>query len=172
MTFYEFIKESPMKTLEDFIQRLQDDPAFEKRAQAFDQGDDLIAFVKREGYDFTLEQLMREFERGEKLAAETSGMAPAPAEVSPSPPPRPVEPEFPRQPGVVSSPGRGTDLPKKGIDDFSREPPVERVPQSNPTIPPPEPEAEPRAGLFRGSGGRHRGFSPQRLKPISEVEEP
>ena len=66
-----------MKTLEEFIQRLQDDPAFEKQAQAFDHGDDLIAFVKRQGYDFTLEQLMSEFERGEKLPAETGGLAPA-----------------------------------------------------------------------------------------------
>ena len=71
-----------MKTLAEFIQRLQDDPAFEKQAQAFDHGDDLIAFVKREGYDFTLEQLMSEFERGEELPAETGGLAPAPADVS------------------------------------------------------------------------------------------
>jgi predicted ribosomally synthesized peptide with nif11-like leader len=213
-----------MKTLEDFIQRLQDDPAFEKQAQAFDQGDDLMAFVKREGYDFTLEQLMHEFERGEKLAAETGGMAPAPVEASPSLPPRPdrakfprqpevvsspepsespletgnddvlerltqsnaampppaglsppppskpMEPEIPRQPEVVSSPGRSTDLPKRGIDDFTREPPVERLPQPKEAMPPPEPEAEPRAGLFKGGGGRHRGFSPQRLKPVSGEE--
>ena len=37
-----------MKTLEEFIQRLQDDAAFEKQAQSFNQGDDLMAFVKRE----------------------------------------------------------------------------------------------------------------------------
>ena len=218
-----------MKTLEEFIQRLQDDPAFEKQAQAFDHGDDLIAFVKREGNDFTLEQLMREFERGEKLAAETGGMAPAPAEVSPSPPPRPDQAEFPRQPEVFSSPERGTDLPKRGNDDFTREPPVERLPppeaampppadlspsppprpvepefprqpealfspesgtalpkrgsddftrepplerlpQPKEAMPPPEPEEGPRAGLFRGGGGRHRGFSAQRLKPVSEEE--
>ena len=71
-----------MKTLAAFIQRLQDDPAFEKQAQAFDHGDDLMAFVKREGYDFTLEQLMSEFERREKLPAETGGLAPAPADMS------------------------------------------------------------------------------------------
>jgi predicted ribosomally synthesized peptide with nif11-like leader len=218
-----------MKTLEDFIQRLQDDPAFEKQAQAFDQGHELIAFVKREGYDFTLEQLMREFERGEKLTAETGGMAPAPAEVSPSPPPRPVElefprppefvssperyrslletgnddvtqeppverlpppeaampppadvspappprpvePEFPRPPEFVSSPGRGMDLPKRGIDDFTREPPLKRVAHSKEAMPPPEPEAEPRAGLFKGGGGRHRGCCLQRLKPVSGEE--
>ena len=96
-----------MKTLEEFIQRLQDDPAFEKQAQAFDHGDDLIAFVKREGYDFTLEQLMGEFERAEKSPAQTGGLAPAPADVSPSPPPRPDETEFPRQPEALSSPESG-----------------------------------------------------------------
>ena len=66
-----------MKTLEEFIQRLQDDAAFEKQAQSFNHGDDLMAFVKREGYDFTLEQLMSEFGPGEKLSAETGGMPPA-----------------------------------------------------------------------------------------------
>ena len=159
-----------MKTLEEFIQRLQDDPAFEKQAQAFDHGDDLIAFVKREGYDFTLEQLMSEFERGEKLPAETGGLAPAPADVSPSPPPRPDEPEFPRQPEVLSSRESATDLPKRGNDDFTREQPLERLPQPKEAMPPPEAEEEPRAGLFRGGGGRHRGFSPQRLKSISEED--
>ena len=92
-----------MKTLEEFIQRLQDDAAFEKQAQAFDHGDDLMAFVKREGYDFTLEQLMSEFEQGEKLPAETGGMAPAPADVSASTPPRPDDAEFPRKPEALSS---------------------------------------------------------------------
>jgi len=157
-----------MKTLAEFIQRLQDDPAFEKQAQAFDQGDDLIAFVKREGYDFTLEQLMSEFERAEKLPAETGGLAPAPA--SPSPPLKPDEAEFPRQPDVLSSGEGGTELPKRGNNSFTPEPPLERVPQPQEAMPPPEPEEEPRAGLFRGGGGRHRGFSPQRLKSLSEED--
>ena len=159
-----------MKTLEEFIQRLQDDPAFEKQAHAFDSGDDLIAFVKSEGYDFTLEQLMREFERAEKSPAETGGLAPAPADVSPSPPPNPDAPEFPRQAEGFSSPESGNDLPKRGIDDFTREPPLKKMPQPEAPMPPPEVEDEPRAGLFRGSGGRHRGFSPERLKPTSEEE--
>ena len=42
--------------------------SFEKQAQAFDNGDDLMAFVRREGYDFTLEQLMDEFEPGGEVA--------------------------------------------------------------------------------------------------------
>jgi predicted ribosomally synthesized peptide with nif11-like leader len=157
-----------MKTVEEFIQRLQDDPAFEKQAQAFEHGDDLMAFVKLEGYDFTLEQLMSELEPGEQLPAETGGLAPAPVDVSPSPPPRPEEPEFPRQPEVFSSPESVTDLPQRGNDDFTREQPLERLPQPQEAMLPAEAESEPRAGLFRGGGGRHRGFSPERLKPISE----
>jgi len=78
-----------------------------------------MAFVKREGYDFTLEQLMREFEPGEKLPAETGGMAPAPVDMSASTPPRPNEAEFPRKPEALSSGERGTDLPKRGNDDFT-----------------------------------------------------
>ena len=161
-----------MKTLGEFIQRLQDDAAFEKQAQSFNHGDELMAFVKREGYDFTLEQLMSEFEPGEKLPAETTGMAPgpAPANMSPSTPPRPDEAEFPGQPEVLSRGERGTDLPERGNDDFTREPSLERLPQPKGAIPLPEPEEGPRAGLFRGGGGRHRGFSAQRLKPISEEE--
>lgn len=157
-----------MKTVEEFIQRLQDDPAFEKQAQAFEHGDDLIAFVKREGYDFTLEQLMSEFERGEKSSPETGDLAPA--DVSPSPPPMPNEAEFPRQPEVFLSGESATSLLETGNDDFTPEPPLERLPQPKEAMPPPEPEEEPRAGLFRGGGGRHRGFSPQRLKSISEEE--
>ena len=215
-----------MKTLATFIQRLQDDPAFEKQAHAFDNGDDLIAFVKRQGYDFTLEQLMSEFARAEKLPAETGG-PPPPADISASPPPRPDEPEFPRHPEVLvspesatsrletgnddfnpespreelpqpteampptadvspstppnpdapefprqaegfSSPESGKDLPKRGIDDSTREPPLERLPQPKEPMPPAAAESEPRAGLFRSGGGRHRGFSPQRLRPTSE----
>ena len=69
-----------MKTVGEFIQRLQEDAVFEKRAQAFDNGDELMAFVRLEGYDFTLEQLMDEFKQGAKLRAEADGMAPAPTD--------------------------------------------------------------------------------------------
>ena len=118
-----------MKTLAEFIQRLQDDAAFEKQAQAFDQGDDLMAFVKREGYDFTLEQLMNELEPEEKLPAETAGLATAPADINPSPPPGPDEAEFPRQPEALSSEASGTALPERALDDFTREQPLEKLPQ-------------------------------------------
>ena len=156
-----------MKTLEEFIQRLQDDAAFEKQAQAFDNGDDLMAFVKSEGYDFTLEQLMSEFKQGAKLPAEAGGMAPAPTDVSASTPPRPDDAEFPRQPEAFPNGERGTALLKSGNDDFTREQPGERLQQPQGAMPPPEPEEESPGGLFRGGGGRHRGFSPQRLKSIS-----
>jgi len=159
-----------MKTLEEFIQRLQNDAAFEKQAQSFDHGDDLIAFVKREGYDFTLEQLMNGFEPGEKSPAETGGLVPRPAEVGASLPPRPDEAEFPWQPEDVSGPERGAGLLTRRNDDLTGGPAVERAPQSEAAMPPPEPEEEPRAGLFKGGGGRHRGFSPQRLKSISEED--
>ena len=161
-----------MKTLEEFIQRLQDDAAFEKQAQSFNHGDELMTFVKREGYDFTLEQLMSEFEPGEQLPAETGGKAPgpAPANMSASTPPRPEEAEFPRKAEALFSPESGTALLQRGSDDFTREPPLERLPQPKEAMPPPEPEEGPRAGLFRGGGGRHRGFSAQRLKPVSEED--
>jgi predicted ribosomally synthesized peptide with nif11-like leader len=156
-----------MKTLEEFIQRLQDDPAFEKQAHAFDSGDDLIAFVRREGYDFTLEQLMREFERASKSPAEPEGLAPPPADASPPPPPRPDEPEFPSQPESLS----GDDtISKSGNNDFTGAQPQEKAPQPKTAMPLPAVEAEPRAGLFRGDGGRHRGFSPERLKSTSQEE--
>lgn len=47
----------PRKTVEEFIQRLQDDPEFELTARAFENNDDFLEFVKNEGYDFTLDQL-------------------------------------------------------------------------------------------------------------------
>jgi len=160
-----------MKTLEEFIQRLQDDAAFEKQAYAFDHSDDLMAFAKREGYDFTLEQLMGEFEPGDKSAAETGDLAPAP--VSASPPPIPEEGEFPRQSEALSSPERGVGLLKREHSNFTREPTAEKSQQpteARPRLEPLEPEEEPRAGLFKAGGGRHRGFSPQRLKSTSEEE--
>ena len=90
-----------MKTLREFIQRLQDDAAFEKKAQAFDNGDDLMAFVKREGYDFTLEQLTNEFKHRAKLPAEAGGIAPAPTDARASTPPRPDDAAFSRKPEAI-----------------------------------------------------------------------
>ncbi|MHB9073965.1 MAG: Nif11-like leader peptide family natural product precursor [Desulfobaccales bacterium] len=50
-----------MKTMEEFIQRLQNDPEFEQKAQAYENSDEFMEFVKGEGYDFTLDQLLEEF---------------------------------------------------------------------------------------------------------------
>jgi len=50
-----------MKTIEEFIQRLQNDPEFEQRAQAYENSDDFIEFVKSEGYNFTLDHLLDQF---------------------------------------------------------------------------------------------------------------
>jgi predicted ribosomally synthesized peptide with nif11-like leader len=50
-----------MKTIDEFIQRLQNDPEFEQRAQAYENSDDFIGFVKSEGYNFTLDQLLDQF---------------------------------------------------------------------------------------------------------------
>ena len=157
-----------MKTLAEFLQRLQDDAAFEQQAHGFDQGDDLMAFVKREGYDFTLEQLMNALEPQETLPAETGGLAPA--DINSSLPPGPEKAEFSRQPEALSSQGSPTPLPERALDPFTREQPPQKLPQPEGAMPPPVREEEPRAGLFRGGGGRHRGFSAQRLKSLSEEE--
>ena len=146
-----------MKTLAEFIQRLQDDAAFEKQAQSFDHGDDLIAFVRREGYDFTLEQLMRKFEPGQK----------PPAEVSPPPPLRPAEANFPRQPEGFSGPARGAGLLKSRDENLTGGTAAERGPQPQAAMSPPGLREERRTGVFKGGGGRHRGFCPQRLKSLS-----
>ena len=53
-----------MKTLGEFLQRLENDSLFEKKAQAFNNGDELMAFVESEGYDFTLEELTMPSSRG------------------------------------------------------------------------------------------------------------
>lgn len=157
-----------MKTVAEFIQRLQEDAAFEKQAQAFDHGDDLMAFVKREGYDFTLEQLMNALVPQETLPAETA--APGPADNSSSSAPKPEAAGFPRQPEALSGPERGAGLLTRSDAEVTRKAPVDRVLQPQAAVPPPGPEEEPRAGLFKSGGGRHRGFCPQRLKSLSEED--
>jgi predicted ribosomally synthesized peptide with nif11-like leader len=56
-----------MKTVEEFIQRLQEDPKFEQEAQAYENSDEFINFVKSEGYDFTLDQLLDKFRREDEV---------------------------------------------------------------------------------------------------------
>jgi predicted ribosomally synthesized peptide with nif11-like leader len=70
-----------MKTVEDFIHRLHHDPEFEQRAHSYEDSNAFMDFVKGEGYDFTLDQLLDIFK--EEEAAEPAEMA--------SPPTEPVE---------------------------------------------------------------------------------
>jgi predicted ribosomally synthesized peptide with nif11-like leader len=160
-----------MKTLEDFIQRLQVDTAFEKQAQAFDNADDLMAFVKSQGYDFTLEQLMREFKQGAKLPAEAAGLAPAPMDVRASTPPKPDGGTFLRKPEAFPNGGKSPAPPKSGSPDFTREQPGPGLQKPKRETPLPGPAEESPGGFLRVGGGRHRGFSPQRLKSLS-AEDP
>jgi predicted ribosomally synthesized peptide with nif11-like leader len=152
-----------MKTLAEFIQRLQDDAAFEKRAQAFDNGEELMAFVKSEGYDFTLEQLTIEFKQGAKLSTAAGEMAPAPGDAGASTARMHKEAEFSGQPEAFPNAETNTALPRTGSHDFTRGQPSGELqtpgPEGN------SPEALPRIG-----GGRHRGFSSQRLKSIPGEE--
>jgi len=148
-----------MKSLEEFIQRLQDDAAFEKRAQAFDNGEELMVFVKSEGYDFTLEQLTIEFKQGAKLRTEDGEMAPAPRDAGAYTGRMQKDAEFPRKPEAFPNGEKSTALPKSGSHDFTRG-------QPSGGLQTPEPEEKSPEELPRVGGGRHRGFSPQRLKSI------
>ena len=156
-----------MKTLREFIQRLQDDAAFEKKAQAFDNGDDLMAFVKREGYDFTLEQLTNEFKHRAKLPAEAGGIAPAPTDARASTPPRPGDAAFSRKPEAIPPSEQSMGLPESGSGDFTREQPGGGFQKPMGEMPPQGTAEKSPGELPRVGGGRHRGFSPQRLKSIS-----
>jgi predicted ribosomally synthesized peptide with nif11-like leader len=156
-----------MKTLGEFIQRLQNDAAFEKKAQAFDNGDELMAFVKSEGYDFTLEELTSEFKRGAELPNEADGMGPVPTDVSASTPPRPDVTAFPRRPAAFPHGEKSAASPKNGSADFPREQSRQGLQKLPGEIPPKDPEEKSTGGLPRVGGGRHRGFSPQRLKGVS-----
>jgi len=61
---------APAKTVEEFIQRLEDDPEFELQAHAFENDADFMEFVQNEGYDFTLEQLQEAFKQSKDTEAE------------------------------------------------------------------------------------------------------
>ena len=156
-----------MKTLRAFIQRLQDDPAFEEKAQAFDNGNDLMAFVKREGYDFNLEQLANEFKQRGKLPTEAGEVAPAPMTINASTPPRPDDAAFPRKPEAIPPSEPSIALPKSGSSDFTREQPGVGLQKPMGEMPPQGTAEKSPGELPRVGGGRHRGFSPQRLKSIS-----
>ena len=153
-----------MKTLEEFIQRLQDDTAFEKQAQTFATGDALMAFVKREGYDFTLEQLTQQFTYQAQSPTQAGGLRPASA--SGSTPPRPDGAAFDRKPQDLPNAEKDAALHKRRSDDFSLEQPGEGLQKPKGETAPQEPPEKSSGELSRAGGGRHRGFSPQRLKCI------
>jgi predicted ribosomally synthesized peptide with nif11-like leader len=66
----------PRKTVEGFIQRLQDDPKFEQTARAFENNDDFLEFVKSEGYDFSLDQLTEGLRHGKESLNQTDETPP------------------------------------------------------------------------------------------------
>jgi predicted ribosomally synthesized peptide with nif11-like leader len=158
-----------MKTLGEFLQRLEDDAAFEKKAQAFNNGDELMAFVKGEGYDFTLEHLTCAFQQRADLPPQAQVTAPAPPDVSASIPPGPEVTPFPVSPAASPQDAASTVSAVKGSADFPREPARQEQQKSPEAIPRKDLE-EKAGGLFKGGGGRHRGFSPERLKSVSEED--
>ena len=159
-----------MKTLGEFIQRLQDDAAFEEKAQAFDNGDDLMAFVKSEGYDFTLEQLSSAFRQRPQLPPEADGMAPATTDVSASTQPEPEVTPFPRNPAAFPHGETSAASPENGRADFPREHSRRELQELPGEIPPKDLEEKSTGGLFGGGGGRHRGVSSERLKNVLEED--
>jgi hypothetical protein len=165
-----------MKTLGEFLQRLENDSLFEKNAQAYQDGDELMAFVESEGYDFTLEQLTNAFKQREKLPAQAERTVPSPPDVSAFTPPRPevtasAPPEaegtaFPVSPAAFPQNATGVASPKDESADFPRERPREEQKELPGEMSPKDLAQK----LFKGGGGRHRGFSPERIKNAFEEE--
>jgi predicted ribosomally synthesized peptide with nif11-like leader len=60
----------------EFIQRLKNDPEFDHKTQAFKEKDDFMNFVKSEGFDFTLEQLLDQFDHEEEVSDQPSAPEP------------------------------------------------------------------------------------------------
>lgn len=149
-----------MKTLKEFIQRLQDDAAFEARAQAFVADDELMAFVKSEGYDFTLEELANEFQQ--EAAARSKAVDPAP--------PTDEEAATGGRPEAGEFAGTPEPSPKSGGRDFTWEDSLAGLGAPPGEISPAEPKERSPGELFRLGGGRHRGFSAQRLKSVPGEE--
>ncbi len=156
-----------MKTLGEFLQRLEDDSIFEKNAQAYNNGDELMAFVKGEGYDFTLEQLTRAFKERANSPPRAESLAPARPEVSASTPPSPEVTTFPGSPAALLQGETSATSPKNLTTNFPREQPRQELPELPGAMPPQNLEEKSTGGLFGGGGGRHRGLSPERLKNVA-----
>jgi hypothetical protein len=155
-----------MKTLGEFLQRLEDDPVFENEAQAYNNGDELMAFVEREGYDFTLEQLTTAFKQRANMPPEADDPPPAPPDVSAPAPPKPEVTALPASPAAFPLGETSPALLNQGGDDVPREQSGQESHQLPGVISPANLEEKATAGLFRSGGGRHRGFSVQRLKSV------
>ncbi len=155
-----------MKTLGEFLQRLEDDSAFEKKAQAYNNGDDLMAFVESEGYDFTLDQLTSAFKERADLPPQAPVTAPAPPEVSTTTPPGAEVTTFPLSPAAFPQDATSAVSPKNGSAQCPLEPARRELQGLTEAIPPKDLE-ENSGGIFKGGGGRHRGVSLQRLKSVA-----
>jgi predicted ribosomally synthesized peptide with nif11-like leader len=106
------VAEPPAKPgVEAFIQRLQQDPEFERQAQSFDNNDAFMEFVRKEGYDFTLDQLTAGFKQSRDAVKPEAQLAqpeqpPPPAVLETLPAPRPAavaEAPKPPEPAVPDS---------------------------------------------------------------------
>jgi predicted ribosomally synthesized peptide with nif11-like leader len=156
-----------MKTLGEFLQRLEDDSVFEKNAQAYNDGDDLMAFVKSEGYDFTLEELTIAFQQRANLPPQALSIAPAVPVVSDPAPPVPEVTTFPGSPAALPQGETSVTPPKNLSADFPREQPKQELKELPGAIPPKDLEEKSTGGLFGRGGGRHRGLSSARLKNVT-----
>ena len=150
-----------MKTLGEFLQRLEDDSVFEKKAQAFNNGDELMAFVKSEGYDFTLEQLTSAFKERANLPPRAEGLAPAPPDVSASTPPRPEVTAFPGSPAALPQGETSAASPNHGSADFPREQPKQELQELPGAMPPKDLEEKSREGCLGVAGAGTGGFPPR-----------
>ncbi len=98
------------KTIEEFMQRLEDDPEFEHKAQAFENDDEFMEFVKSEGYDFTLDQLMDGLKQGKGLLKFQAKRPPTPLKIVETTLPLPDGSEFLQQ---ADPPSHGAEAQKR-----------------------------------------------------------
>jgi predicted ribosomally synthesized peptide with nif11-like leader len=159
-----------MKTLDDFIQRLEDDAAFEQQAQALVTEDDLMAFVHGEGYDFTLKQLTEKFQPGGKPASEAEAASPASIKDAAPNPQRADEAAVPAGPAIFAPGGQNPALPKSKSQDSTLAHPPPEVQKTLVAALTPGPEEKMPEEISRAGGGRHRGISLHRMKCLTREE--
>ena len=152
-----------MKTLGEFLQRLEDDSLFEKKAQAYNNGDELMAFVESEGYDFTLEQLTNAFKQRANLPPQAEVTAPAPPDVSASTPPRPEVTAFPVSPAALPQGETSAASPKNRSANFPREQRGRSYRNYRGNFPE-GPGGKVTGGLFKGWRGQTPGVFPREIK--------